>query len=136
MTVCSDTMIAARFVKANSLRLLEPGLQSNRPVVETRGKLLQRVENASCNASASSMGGDIHSLDFHCGFVNSTEPTTTDWLPAKPGHYEGGPRCECLVGRKRTRRIAVAYAQLRAEVMNKTCRNFSVGVFGGDGEGG
>ncbi len=129
-------MIAARLVKANSLRLLDPGLQSDRPVIETRSKLFQCVENASCNASASSIRGDIHSLHFRGGFVNSTERTTTDWLPAKPGRHEGGAWRECLVGGKRTRRSTVTYAKLRAEVINKTCRNFSVRIVDGDCQGG
>jgi len=98
MTVGGDPMIAARLVKANSLWLLDPGPQSNRPIVETRSKLLQRMDNASRNASSSSTGGDIHSFHFRCGFVNSTERTTTDWLPAKPSYHESGPRRQCLVG--------------------------------------
>src|SRR5260370_10068379 len=98
MTVGGDTKIAARLVKGNSLWLLDPGPQSNRSIVETRSKLLQRVENASRNASASSTGGDIHPFHFPCGFVNSTERTTTDWLPSKPGYHQSGPRGQSLIG--------------------------------------
>lgn len=132
MTIGGNTMIAARLVKANRLWLLDPSPQSNRPIVEIRSKLLQRVENASCDTSASSIRGDIHAFDFRCRFVNSTQRTTTNCPPVKPRHHKSSPRYQRLIGGKRTSQSTVACTYFRAKGVNKTCRNLAVCLLSGD----